>query len=349
MDNRRPKNTGLVPQNFDPRDIWEDELAGLVSTEPLPRSYKTAGLLFEPQGAWPFCVSFATTKMVEHAIQDKTHVVVSLSQPHLFFNSGGTMTGSTFRGNLETARNRGCISYNKIPMPQDIWSLDRFAQYRSEALETPFNDAKTILGYIRVNPDRDSLKRAIMRYGMLLVGVAASGGYWGDKAKRPLNADDNHACLLVGWEEDGSWIIFDSLQPSADFNGYHTLHQTYDFFSVYAVTELPADWKEQRDEIRSEGFEYCLLHYGKPRNFEAEQRAAVKLLDELKRFNNQSILDAAGKFWTVACNMIVYGGYSISYTKWGRWYPGDIINFIYAYRRTGKLIFDPNKLRSEYT
>lgn len=338
---------GYLPDSFDERDAWSDEvLAG--SDAPVPKSYRTDGLAFEPQGAWPFCASFAVTKMVEHAVWKKTGIRHDLSQPHLFFNSGGTRNGSTFRGNLETARTRGEIRYAKFPMPDDLYDLSGFDSLLDDAKKTPFDGAKTILGYVRVVPDREALKRQILASGMVLVGVAANGGYWKDGAKRPNGKPDNHAVLLVGWDEDDSWWVFDSLSPRKGFDGYHRLATDYGFNSCYAVTELPDDWKEIVRQKREEPFALCLSHYGKPRDYEAEKRAAVEILDEFRKFKNQSVTDAAGKFYTVLINMMVYGGYSLSYSKWGKWMPGDLINMVYMYRRTGQLIFDPNKPRSEY-
>lgn len=341
------KSPGLLPQPLDPRDLWEDELGGIPEVT-FPKEHRLNGLEFEPQGAWPFCVAFSVTKMVENAITRIKGEQVSLSQPHLFFNSGGSPRGSTFRGNLNTAKARGCINYNKFPMPFDIWENDNFGAFREAALAEPFTDAKKILGYIRVNPDRNAIKSAILRYGMVMVGVAASGGYWTPATKRPPKKPDDHAILLVGWDANDNWWAFDSLQPSRDFNGYHTLHSSYEFLSVYAVTELPEDWKEKQAETRSEGFEHCLNHYGQQRDFEKEQKAAQELVEAFNRFNNESVKAAAGKFWTVLCNAVAYGGYSVSYTRFGLWQPGDAVNDIYHWRRTGEHIFDFNKPRSEY-
>jgi hypothetical protein len=180
---------------------------------------------------------------------------------------------------------------------------------------------------------------------MVLVGVAASGGWWKDKANRS-KPEDNHAVLLVGYEQDDSWIVFDSLQPEKDFNGYHRLSSEYTFSSAYAITELPANWKELRDEAR-EAPPGNKERYGKQRNYEAEVAFANKMLAEFKRFNNQSVLEAAGRFWETLIRAGVYGGYSLTYTKWGRWMPGDLINSVYNWRRTGKHLFDFNKLRNE--
>ncbi len=118
------------------------------------------------------------------------------------------------------------------------------------------------------------------------------------------------------------------------------MSQNYTFNFAYAVTELPADWKELRDEARKKDFipeptspyPSVLDHYGKQRNLELEITTANEMLARFKVFNNKSVTDAAGRFWPVYTNAIAYGGYS--YT--------DIINDCYHWRRTGTHIFDLN-------
>ena len=343
MDYHLPKNSGLQPNPFDPRDVWEDELGAHEVV--LPQHHRTEGLLFEPQGALPYCVAFATTKMAEE-VWVRVGVKEQYSQPWLFHNSGGTINGSYFRANLEVATERGLVSYSTLPMPADIWDLKTFSWLEREALKLPPDATKKVKGYVRVNPDPNTLKKAILRYGAVMTGVAASGGYWEDRAKRPVGKPDNHAVLLTGWSPD-AWWVFDSLQPTANFDGYHTLDSSYQFLTAYGVTELPANWRELRDRDRASP-KGNTERYGRPRDYAAEVSFASEMLATFKRFRNQSVLEAAGRFWEMYIRAGVYGGYNLSYTKWGRWMPGDILNDCYNWRRTGYHLFDFDKLRSEH-
>lgn len=338
--------SGFLPNPFDERDVWLDEIVAGAG-EPLPMSYRIDGLRFEPQGAWPFCAAFSVTTMVENAAARKTGIRYDLSQPHLFFNAGGTLAGSSFRANLDFAKNSGCLPYARFPMPEDLYDLTGFEIVRESARKTPAAASSAISGYARVSTDREALKGAILASGPVLVGVAASGGYWGDRARRPAGKPDNHACLLVGWNDDGSWWAFDSLQPARDFDGYHTLSSDYAFNSAYVVTELPENWKEIRDEAR-EAPPNNANYYGKPRDLERERHVASEMLTAFDSFKNQGVKDAAGRFWEMYIRAVAYGGYSISYTKWGVWHAGDIVNDCYMSKRTGKHIFNFDKLRSEY-
>lgn len=343
---RKEENCGLVPDSFDPRDVWADEILGADEIE-VPKKYTVEGLKYEKQGARPFCVSFACTTLLEN-FYSRAGEKHEFSQPHLFFHSGGSKTGSSFRVNLETLRDKkkGAVPYSTLPMPSGSRPADWYEVERAIALGLPFLAAMRLGNYVRVQNDPIALRKAVMAYGPLMVGVQARGNYYSGRGTRTPGIADNHAVLLTGWDDNkGVWEIFDSLSWVEKTRGYGTLDSSYEFIVAYAATELPKNWKKKVEKVRSKGFDHVLNHYGRPRNLEAEQRAAVQMMDEFKRFNNQSVFDAAGRFWTVLINAVVYGGYSISYKKFGIWQPGDIINDIYHWRRTGEHIFDFNEER----
>lgn len=345
-----PKVPGLVLDSFDPRDVWEDEVLSGEDIN-LPAHYRIDGLQYDYQGVYPFCVSFATTTLIEYLHKINTGGErLQFSQPHLFFHSGGSTRGSSFRSNLNVARKNGVISYSKMPLPEPITELmpDWVNKLRAIADGIPFKDSAKVSGYVRIGNRPDELKKAIMKYGPLLVGVKTKGDYYTNNKHKRYPGADNHAVLLVGWETDGSWIIFDSLNYVRKHSGYRELHSTYDFPSAYAITELPRNWRRTRDKERKKGFTHCLNHYGKNRVFRLEQEVALQLAKEFEKFDNQSVWEAAGKFWTVYINAVAYGGYNISYKKWGMWQPGDVINDCYHWRRTGEHIFDFNKERIEH-
>lgn len=342
-------SSGFIQNPFDPRDVYEDEvLSGEVAR--LPLKFKTEGLAFEAQGSWPFCVSFCVTKMMEEALKRKSGGVVwSLSQPQLFFHSGGSRTGSFFRANLETARTSGSVTYATLPMPLDIWDDSGFDQFRNVALDIPSDADKKITGYVRVNADRDSIKKAIMNYGMVMVGAVASGGYWKDRAVRPAGRDDDHATLLVGWDVDDAWFAFDSLQPNRDFNGYHTFHKDYEFRSVYAVTEIPSDWREMRDAARTPPPGNA-QRYGKPRNFQLEADNGYRILNALKHFLPGRMVDRAGRYWSTLINGATYGDYTIQVPHKlipFRAVPGDIVRDVETEFLTGKHLFNFDLMRGD--
>lgn len=342
-------NTGYIQDTFDEKDVWLDEVLG-ESDVALPKSFRIENLHYEKQGSYPFCVSFACTTAAEWKYGKEGQV---LSPAHLFLHANGSERGSTYRNNLNTLVNSGAIPYERYPMP-DIEVRKKpkgwLTSMRNEAYRIDFEGAKKIKGYARVVNTPTQLKKALLEHGPVLVGVMARGSYYHGYAKRE-HEGSNHAVLLVGWDERDNWIIFDSLRWVAANDGYGYLDASYTFGNPYVITELPENWREVRDEVRKEvqsPYQYCLDHYGMPRNLTREQEVADQLVEEFSKFNNQSVWEAAGKFWPVYINAVAYGGYSISYRKWGKWMPGDIINDCYNWRRTGEHIFDFNKERKEY-
>lgn len=326
MDLFKPKIVpGYVPDTFDNRDVWVDEVyAGDVE---LPRAFKVEGYAYRDQGPFPFCVSMACCAETRRQL-----ATLELSQPHTFFNAGGSKTGSSIRNNLDHIVKLGAIPYTTMPFPEDLYAKfeNWYDVMRKQALSIPSKDGKMIPGYAKVICNERDLKMAILNHGGLIVPVAAFGDYFKGKSKRT-RSDDNHVVVLKGWDDDlGIWYLHDSLIWKT--NGEHTVDKSYQFGSAYSILALPQNWREIRDEKRSEGMQDALNHYGLKRSLEREIEVANEMLKQFKAFNNQSVLEAAGRFWPLYTNAIAYGGYSYR----------DIVNDCYNWRRTGEHIFDLN-------
>lgn len=329
-----PQQTGYLPNPHDPRDVWSDEvLAG--STQAIPAYYLIPSIPFEAQGSYPFCTSFATCKLLQEAIKKAGGSQTLFSQPYQFFHSNGQMWGSTFRDNLNTAVNLGLIPWSDLPMPDSLWDLNGYDSLKEKSGTVTPSSQQKALGYVRINPNTDDMKKAILEYGPILTGVAASGTYWADGSERPPGSPVNHCVLIVGWREDGCWAIHDSLQPLANFDGYHYLAKDYEFDSCYALAPLPTNWRDLRDQARAAPPTNA-NYYGKHRDLAAEQSFATQMLATFQKFNNQSVTDAAGRFWEMYIRAGVYGGYSLT----------DLVNDCYNWRRTGQHVFNFDNSRT---
>lgn len=323
-------NSGFLRDGADFRDVWLDEIyAG--DTGPLPESYRIEGLPFKDQFQNPFCGAMAVVTAAQHKYKQLDGKDYEFSQPHLFYQAGGTVQGSSTRPLLDVATKPGLIPYKDFPIKNDTTTFfkDRYAAERKAALDMPFRDAKKINGYARVICTEDRLRSAILTYGGLVTPVAAYGAYFADGASKRVNGEDNHLVYRHGWEKD-RLLVHDSLAWKT--NGDRWLDSSYQFASAYCLLDLPENWREIRDEARAKVAPNALEHYGQRRSLEREIEVANELLKQLKAFNNQSVLEAAGRFWTVLVNAIAYGGYSYR----------DCINDVYNWRRTGQHIFDFN-------
>lgn len=325
MELFKPKlKSGYIPDELDTRDVWRDEF--FAGATELPEEYEVSDLKFRFQQSWPFCVAMACTRATEKKYKE-IGIDTDLSEAKTFFEAGGTEQGSSIRAVLDVLVKKGAVNYEKMPIPPYLQNI--LDALRRTALDVPFGDSKKIKGYARIVPNETQIKQAILEDGGVIVPVAAYGAYFAGGSKRT-RKDDNHVVLIKGWNKT-QWILHDSLFSLS--NGRNTVDISYQFQSAYSLVDLPQDWREIRDTVRSEGNKDVLNHYGQRRSLEREIEVANELLKQLKAFNNQSVLDAAGRFWPVLTNAIAYGGYSYR----------DCINFLYEFRRSGKFIFDFNQ------
>lgn len=318
---------GFIPDSLDFRDVWRDEIyAG--EGKILPRSYRIDELPFKYQFQNPFCGAMAVVTAAQHKFKEQNHEY-EFSQPKLFYEAGGTPQGSSVRPLLDVATNKGLIPYKDFLISEDTTKFfyERYDDERKRALALPFKDAKKINGYARVICNEQHLKEAIIADGGLVVPVAAYGAYFTQDVSKRVSEDDNHLVYLKGWDE-GKWLIHDSLAWKT--NGDRWLDSSYQFASAYSLLDLPTDWRDIRDSVRAEIAPNALNHYGQRRSLEREIIVANELLQKFKDFKNQSVLEAAGRFWTTLINAVCYGGYS--YT--------DCVNDVYSYRRSGLHLFD---------
>ena len=346
------KSPGLLHGPTDDNDVWEDMLSGDEKIK-IPSTFRVEGMEYNQQFSSTYCVPFAITTAAEYAFQLFTGGEKHKFSPvHLYHHSGGTKKGSYINAVITTALKRGLVSYSKVPMPtpqfmaenKDWWEKDY-----AKAQAVSFKGAKKIPGYVRIRPAEMELKKAMLKHGPVMVGVYANAlaRYYSGNGKRPKNKRSNHYIILAGWTED-KWIIFDSLGWVMSNEGYGTLNLAYNFDNVRAIREFPKNWKKIVKDSREKEFSHCLNHYGKPRDMAKEIKVAYKIEREFKKFNNQSVYEAYGRFNHVYTNAVAYGGYNASYRKFGRWTAGDVINSCYNWRRTGKHSFDFDKLRSEH-
>ncbi len=350
--------TGFQKDSFDPRDFWLDEVQLLCGeSKEIPVSFVVKDLKFDYQDGYPYCVSYATTTAFEKLIRTVTGVVKSYSQPHLFFHSGGSKNGSWIRRNLNTLVDKGVLPEARMPRAEERAKGNWYEKRKAEAMSIPFADSSRLKAYARVTMNENQIKQAIIDHGPIVTSLSTwksspvdRVSYWNKGFKRNKKTD-NHAVLIAGWDEDTDgkyWIIFDSLN-GGNYKvkdhvglemGYHRISREYEFYSGYVLVELPervkkGQVKEEVEKNRETEFSIALKHYGEPRDFSKELEVANELRKQFENFKNQSVLEAAGKFWTVYINAVCYGGYSYR----------DIINDCYNWRRTGNHHFNLNELR----
>ena len=298
---------------------------------------------FRDQSWFPFCVSFAHRALAA-TFEKSQGRDVEISPINLFFKAEGMTLGSYVWKNAHVGVRDGFILEKDKPLldPQ-MYSYKDWRDINDYALANISKEAEQeaekykIKSYQWVNPRDDIAMIDAMNHSPLVV-VIRLGDTYNEKIVTPPNKKGSyHAVLMSYMDQHGQKYIFDSLRHRKDFDGERILHPDYHIVSAYSYRDMPDDWAEKQEENKVKDFEVCLQHYGKKRDLSKEQGTAKEMVVKFKAFQNDSVWEAAGRFWTVYINAITYGKYT--YT--------DVINDCYNWRRTGEHIFDFNKKRNE--
>jgi len=331
------KMTSGVLYELDPR-LAQIDLIGGPLYRSTPETHQLKLPTAEYQSWTPFCVSYASETMIQYE-WSKKGVTQDFSERWLASRSETSKRGAFVKNVLDVARKEGVILSKDCPM----LNLDA---YRWESWDTimdvSFLDEQakergrkySIKGYAQLPAhDRALLKSQLLDHP---IGITIGLGRTFNERYRNnfLEPTDKysvyHMMILRGWDKNDDWLVQDSLGLSQ-----YTMSKDYEIGSAWIITDLPNNWKELQEIKKKMEFEIALAHYGQKRRFNDEVNGGAKLLKAFKRFKNQSVLEAAGRFWTVYINALVYGGYSTT----------DLVNDCYHWRRTGQHAFNLNNLR----
>lgn len=347
--------TGLRLDQIDPKLAQYDLVfAGEAKPKLRSKDWRPLAPDFRRQLWFPICVAMAHRTVVNCFERVENGQNVEINPAWLFFTGGGGKWGSRIANLGDVGLEKGFVLEKDKSMldPANFtwsdWSyIEKYSvQVTPEALERAL--AYKIKAYSWVNPSNMNLVLDAMDYSPLVIAVEIGDTYQNDYAERPTKFSGIlHALALLYVDDYGNKYCLDSLQYRGGFDGIRVLAPDYPVLSFYSYRDMPNDWKEKQDQAKQKEFAICLNHYGKPRNLAKEQEVAQKMVKAFKAFKNQSVWEASGRFWTVYVNAIVYGGYSLEYTKGWKWFAGDVINDCYFWRRAGKHIFDFNKERSQ--
>jgi len=291
---------------------------------------------FRNQGSSYWCTAFAMCNIggafdrVENR-GDSHHV---FSPFELFYRSGGSEWGNTLVAAGSAAKDGFCLESDKpTPMPNS-WGVSVNKAYQAKAKVDPFfiKSEFAIKSLTLVTPSKTMLKAAL-KQSPLMIAIGIGSGYWADPAPRQTKYAAYHAVVLVDILEDGSYLIFDSLAGTANFDGFHRLASDYEILYALSFVDLPNDWQDVQNVKKLEQYANALTHYGQRRDLQKEVAKAEQFRNLLK--SHPTLQAGAGKAWTVLVNALTYGGYSFQ----------DILNHLTSLRRTNSPIFDLDKAR----
>lgn len=349
MNMQNITNTGFIPSH-DYRDAHKDLIMGAETPVKLKATDFSDSLVKAFQYSKPFCTSYSVAKYISYRMLKDSGDVVDLSEDGLARLSGTSVLGNTFQSVFGTAFGSGVWLQPDFPNfgitvgSVSEWNKLMKVPEEKLALLKSFKEH----GYWRINTDAATLAQELQTKPLIFsFGIGETFNTEKEIVEPPKTVKVLHASVLAGWHPVKGYKVHDSLMRPP-WSGEYYLAPEYEILSAYEITKaIPANWKDLQEQAQKNEFQFCLDHYGMRRDIEKEQLVAGQMVKAFRAFNNESVWQAAGKFWTVYINAIVYGGYNLEYTKFFKWQPGDIINDCYNWRRTGRHLFNFNLLRNQ--
>ena len=184
---------GAIPSPPDDRDYeLEAQYTAEQLVSALPASFRVKNLpaVIYDQGQSPMCVAYsAATEQASFDLVDTGHNYV-WDFPYFFRKIGGTVHGAIIRNALDWRLHRG------YPL-QPAGSGNSMAQHR-------------IAAYYVVPRTRDGIKRALVHYGVCLIGTDWFNSWFSPHADGTLPPPDyivgGHAICVVGYDARGVWL-----------------------------------------------------------------------------------------------------------------------------------------------
>lgn len=288
---------------------------------------------FRNQGSSTWCTAFAGCA-IGYIFEKKENGQAPLFSPmELFYRSGGSVDGNYLIATAKEMTNAFVLdSVVTTPIP-NLWGPDQWSRYKAIAQATQdaiaFGKKFKLKSLAVVGTTKTNLQAALIDSPlMILIGVGK--GYWNNPAPTVGSYSAYHCVVLVDIDEQGNYVIFDSLSYKAGFDGFHTLSPDYDILAAFSFIDIPDNWQDIQNQKLQEYVPGPLQNYGKKRSLEVEISVVKQLLAAVKQ--NPSVRALIGRDWIICVNAIAYGGYDVQ----------DILNQYTNIRRTGKSLFNIN-------
>ena len=326
---------------IDPNLAQYDLIFGAGAVPQICKDWRLLMPKFRNQGGKPLCggYSLANAKYAldKDQLSDKVY-----NCDTVFFEGNGSKNGSYMPDLMAIVKDRGIpLEEDKPTLPANQFDWANWDKFKADSLALS-EIAKSrrqiakILGYSSVIPlyFADALN-----FSPVIIIIELYKSYTENYVLPPKEGEKPFSRHFVDIEwidlNNGDVHIFDSVQFKAGFDGHKVLNKDYPIIVGYSMRDLPLEWRDITATKQKTEFWNCLAHYDMPRNYEAEVKIGFQMVKEFKKFKNDSVFAAASRFWTVYINAVCYGNYT--YT--------DVINDCYNWRRTGKHIWDFNKIK----
>lgn len=321
------------------KNLPHHELFAGGNTNPI--DWASLAPIYRPQESTMMCTAFAGSNVVSMLNNKEKNESKLFSPVELFVRSGGSVSGNSIQ-NTAKAMQDYLIPEESCPWigPVSEWNpfiLKLMSSYVDakighSVIDQDAGAAYAIKNISLVVPDRPSMKAALLDSPLIAI-VNVGRGYF--DAQAPFTSYGSaHAVAVVRIMDDGSILVFDSLDQGRGFDGFHWLSPAFQIIYAFGIVDLPNDWKHIQESTKDEVYGFNRSHYGKKQDIFAESRSNMDL--QIARKNNPTHAAYLDKLWDVYVNAMTYGGYSTQ----------DILNDISNLRHGKPHIFNFNLKKS---
>lgn len=196
----------------------------------------------EEQKGTQFCTCFSRLNCAETKAKKENNEELNLSDLDLGVKSGTTNKGNNLNNPSEAFRKQGIVKETDRPWKPE-W-LDNPNKYWNEILKSPTTPNAKL--YFGGNHSWVYGKQAMLnalKDSPLQIAVGVGNNWGAGIIKDPKTYFSYHAVMCYGIDENGNYLIEDSYPPHEK-----VLDKDYTILQCKSFTDLPKNWKEQRDK-----------------------------------------------------------------------------------------------------
>ena len=317
---------------LDDRDVKLDEYLYSMAIESEGKEWN---IPYREQGAFGNC----TTMAITNAILGVTGKQFSPLVFHADLQSD-PLKGIDIKHALYHMRYTGLVLESHIPYG-DAWGelpADKMAR-ANKVLKTK-QMKRYQFGFISLDRfNQSEIDTAVLHISPVVIRVPNSKTAL---AGVPYSSIDNgvgyHVLTLIDKIDNHTYKAIDTLRFRGNDDGIRTIHISQ-IKEAWAVTEkfnvkkVRVGWNER---------------YGKQESRRKELQAQAHIYEGIMRTRREDLMEEYVRNLQMYVNAVAYGGYNAHYFKLGRWYAGDVINYMHAKIKGRELPFDLNNPRHNY-
>lgn len=314
------------------KDIKLDEYIFSMSIE---SEGKTWDIPYREQGGFNNC----TTMAITNAILGLTGQQFSPLAFHADIESD-PQKGIHIRNAMRHMESVGLVLESHIPYGDPWRETPQEKMARANKVLKNKQMKRHQFSYIRLDRfNQSEIDTAVLHISPVVVRVPNSQTALTGKPYRESDSKAGyHAVTLIDKIDNDTYRAIDTLRFTGDDDGIRVVHfsQIQEAWAVvdkFNTKEIRVGWTER---------------YGKEENRRKELQANAHIYEGIMRTRREDLMEEYMRNQQMYINAVAYGGYNAHYFKLGKWFAGDVINYMHAKINNRTLPFDLNNPRHHY-